>query len=128
MVEPEEAARKKIQRNALQINPTGALINTKYLARHSEVVAVNRNDLNDLIQFDGIELGLLSCGQFFMAGGGWLFIEKYLSDDFKWDALSGFCLSAIIFGIIFVVAGFTMRSVKRSKITRIFSETTEIKP
>lgn len=51
MVEPEEAARKKIQRNALQINPTGALINTKYLARHSEVVAVNRNDLNDLIQF-----------------------------------------------------------------------------
>jgi hypothetical protein len=127
VADPEEIARKKLQRNALQINPTGAMVNTTYLTRNSEYVAVNRNDLNDLMQFDGVELGLLSCGQFFMAGGGWLFVEKYLSDEFKWDALTGFCLSAIIFGIIFAIAGFKMRSIKRNKITRIFSETTEIK-
>lgn len=118
----EEIIREEKQRNALEVY--GARIDTTYLARKSEVVGVNRNDLSDLIQFDGVELGLCTTGQFFLAGGLWLFIEKWLGEDFKWDALTGFCLASAIFGAILWYSGYKIRSLKQKKINRIFEETT----
>ena len=122
MQDSEGAVRQERQRNALEVY--GARIDTTYLVRKSEVVGVNRNDLNDLIQFDGIELGLCTFGQFFLAGGLWLFIEKSLSKDFAWDALTGFCLASAILGGILWSFGFIIRTSKQGKITRIFEETT----
>ena len=118
----EDAVRRKMQRNALEVY--GARIDTTYLVRKSEVVGVTRNDLSDLIQFDGIELLLCTIGQFFLAGGLWLFIENWLSSDFAWDALTVFCLASAVFGGLLWFAGYKIRTLKQKKITIIFEETT----
>lgn len=85
---------------------------------------MNRNDLSDLLAFDGLEFGLTTLGQFFLAGGLWLFVENILSPEFEWSALTGFSLASAIFGAILWVAGFHVRSIKQTKINRIFEETT----
>lgn len=120
MEDNEEEVRKTKQRNALEVY--GARIDTTYLTRKSEVIAVNRNDLSEIMQFDGTEFYLCAVGQFFLAGGTWIFIDRYFSDKFIWNAFSGFCLASAIFGAFLWLAGYQIRSIKQKKISRIFEE------
>lgn len=124
----EENARRKAQRRALQVHPHGALIRTEYQSRTNKVVPVNESDLRDLLSLDAVELGLMVVGQFMLAGGGWLFVEKYLdADRFQWSALTAFCAAAMLFGGCLVVAGLALRLMKRRRIRRIFDETETLK-
>ena len=125
-VEPETKARRAAQQRALQIAP-GARIETEYQSRKSTVVPVNENDLRDLLQLDLVEAGLIIVGQFFIAGGAWLFVEKWLDPTFQWNALTGFCIASATFGLVMLLSGLAIRNMKRARIKRIFSETDPLK-
>ena len=102
------------------------MIATQYHSRTSKVVPVNESDLRDLLSFDGVELGLMTFGQFFLSGGLWLFLDKYNDPKFAWTGVTGFCAAAFAFGFIMVVAAIGVRCIKRDKIKRIFNETTPV--
>lgn len=77
-------------------------------------------DLNEMLSFDGLELLLMTVGQFFASGALWLFLDKYMDAEFAWTGLTGFCAASFVFGIVMIVAAFIMRSVKRDKVKRLF--------
>lgn len=127
MPTPEDDARKRAQRQALQVHGGGALINTKYQSRTTTVVAVNENDLRDLLSLDETELAFMAIGQFMLAGAVWILAERFWgSGTAFWTPLTGFCAAATLFGIIMIVGALRLRWLKRAKIRKIFDETTEV--
>lgn len=122
MTDHEAKQREARQRRALALKG-GALIESHYVNRTSKVVGVTEADLQDLLSIDAVELGLLGVGQFMASGALWLFLDKYMDADFTWNALTGFCAASFLFGTILIAAGYAMRSMKRSRIRRIFKET-----
>jgi hypothetical protein len=108
--------------------PTGATVETTYLSRRQEVVGVNKNDLEDLVDFDASEISFGGVGMFFVSGSAWLFVEKYLEnkDLFLLSPLFWVCLMAVAVGGFLLYQAFRMHRKKRSRIQRIFSETKDI--
>nr|WP_295889404.1 phage holin family protein [uncultured Devosia sp.] len=124
----QEGARKLEQQRALDIHkPAGALINHSYLERQQEVVAVNRNDLEDIISFDRMESSLAGLGLFLLSGALWLGIDK-LADSSKPEVtpVVVFCACSVVFGALLVGIGYFMGRKKRNRISRIFQETKPI--
>lgn len=90
---------------------------------------MNRHDLEDLMTFDGLELGFGAIGAFLLSGGAWLGVEKWLDQtEFHWTPLLVACALSAAFGAIFVGAATIMRWKKRGRIKRIFEETSPPKP
>lgn len=103
---------------------SGAVVTTSYLERRQEYVAVNRNDLEDLKAFDGMEATLFSFGSFFASGSAWLGVDKYFTDARMFaNPLLLVCLISFVFGVVLCFAGLTMRLRKKRRIDRIFAET-----
>lgn len=123
MADAEADQRRQRQRRALQVQAGGARIETHYQHRTTKVVGVNETDLRDLLTIDGVELGLISFGQFMFSGALWLLLDKMSEEAFAWGALTGFCAASILFGLALIVAGWSMRHMKRRKINSIFNET-----
>lgn len=121
MVDHEANQRTARQRRALQVHG-GAKLVTEYQHRRTKAVAVNEQDLRELLNVDGVELALTGVGQFMASGSLWLFLDRYFSSDFSWTALTGFCASAFVFGVVLVGCGLCMRLMKRRRIKRIFEE------
>ena len=121
MTEAERLADEK--NRALQPYVSGAVVQTEYLQRRQEYVAVNRHDLDDLKTFDALEMWLFTTGMFFMSGATWLGIDKFYDTAHSGRAalLIACCLS-VAFGAVLCVVGFVMRRKKRQRIDRIFSE------
>ncbi|PHS02811.1 MAG: hypothetical protein COA78_20435 [Blastopirellula sp.] len=85
---------------------------------------MNRNDLEDIIEFDLMQAFFSSIGIFFMAGSFWLGIEKVLEQDaFFWTPIIIICVLSFIVGVVFAFVGFRMRNRKIHRINRIFKET-----
>lgn len=102
----------------------GATITSNYLVREQEVVGVNKSDLEDLLEFDTMATGLGAFGVFLMSGALWLGLEKlFESDSFKITPLLAFCIASVLFGAVSSFVGMRMRNKKRSRIQRIFDET-----
>lgn len=118
----EEAIRRDKQRRYLQVD--GARIDPTYHSRKTDIVPVNRSDLTELLQFDGLELNLIGLGQFCLAGGFWIFVERFFAVNFVFDGVAGICLMSSVFGVIFLGIGHRIRSIKQGKIEQIFKEST----
>ena len=103
----------------------GATVSTTYLERKQEFVAVNKTDLEDIIEFDNASLGFSGFGMFLVSGSGWLAVEKLLEqkDSVVMAPLLWVCIIAIFVGLFLLYWGYRMHGRKRNKITRIFSET-----
>jgi hypothetical protein len=92
--------------------------------RKQEIVGVNRNDLDDIKEFDGMQALFANLGMFLLAGSTWLGLEKVLEQEvFHWTPLLAVCATASAVGIFFFAVGWRMRSKKIARIDRIFSET-----
>ncbi|MGJ8529800.1 hypothetical protein [Maritalea sp.] len=125
MSKHEDEQRKRVQQNALDIHHgSGSLIIHQHLDRQQEVVAVTRDDLEDVLSFDSVGALFGALGTFLLSGAGWLLVEKYFGDgDFIIDGLVGFCLAAAIFGVVSLFAGLLFFFKKRGRIKRIFAQT-----
>src|SRR3712207_1630200 len=104
-----EETREQIEearRRALKPYVSGAVVDTQYLQRRQEYVAVNRNDLEDLRTFDGLEMALFTIGMFFVSGATWLGIDKYydMGHSGRTPLLFVCCLS-VAFGMVMCAAG-----------------------
>lgn len=85
---------------------------------------MTRDDLEDILGFDGISALFGSFGVFLLSGASWLIVENWLdADGFKLDALMGFCLSASFFGVLCLLTGIFFHSRKRGRIKKIFDQT-----
>ena len=105
----------------------GATISTTYLRRKQTVLPVNKNDLEDILDFDGMEIIFCGLGVFLLSGAIWLGIEKVSEQEsFEWTVLLVVCAASIITGVIFLSAGGWAHYKKRRRIKRIFEETEEI--
>ncbi len=90
---------------------------------------MDRNDLEDILGFDGLEIFFSGTGLFLLSGALWLGIEKILEQEaFSLTILLVVCAASIILGAVFFVVGMLMRKKKRSRIQRIFDETEEENP
>ena len=111
-------------------NASGATINSQYLERTQEIVAVNRSDLEDLLAYDTDSIAFFGFGSFLMSGSVWLLAEQVFGDNgvlvdgkLQMNALTWVCVGALAFGAIMMVFGLRQHSRKRNKINRIFHET-----
>ena len=105
----------------------GATMSTTYLRRKQTVLPVNKNDLEDILDFDGMEIIFCGLGVFLLSGAIWLGIEKVSEQEsFEWTVLLVVCAASIITGVIFLSAGGWAHYKKRRRIKRIFEETEEI--
>lgn len=85
---------------------------------------MTRDDLEDILGFDGISAFFSGIGLFALSGAVWLLVENTLDEDgFAFDPLMAFCLAAVIFGFVFLGAGIFFHSKKRGRIKRIFDQT-----
>ena len=106
---------------------SGAQIKQEYLVRTQRAVAVNETDLSELLTFDAVHQGLLGAGLFLLSGGAWLGAEKLLEQNtFELTPIIAFCFFSVIAGIGFTVAGIVLWLLRRSKIRKIFSETSDV--
>ncbi|WP_298919992.1 hypothetical protein [uncultured Roseobacter sp.] len=60
------------------VNATGEANKNTLLTRHQELIGVNRHDLEDLLKFDTLAVGLGAFGMFLLSGAVWLGVEKFL--------------------------------------------------
>lgn len=110
-----------------QHQSTGATMSPTYLQREMVVVGVNRNDLEDLLEFNGLEALLSGFGLFLLSGALWLGVERVFSQEKPFDdTLFVVCMISCLFGFFLLVLGVRMRLRKQSRINRIFSETTPL--
>lgn len=123
MVDHEEAVRQSKQSGALDVYGTGARVNATYIDRTIEFIPVSRNDLNEFMRFDQLEFVVCSIGQFLLAGGLWIFIEKFLGPNFSWNTLTVLCFAATVVGMGLWFVGLKIREMKRGKIDLIFEKT-----
>lgn len=121
MTEPKIGVRRSPYRDK------GAQIQHRYLDRNQEFVAVNKNDLEDILGFDGMAAFFSSVGMFFLAGATWLLVDKITQmSDFQVTVAVAFCFPSIAFGLVNLGAGVFLHLKKRGRIQRIFDETIEI--
>lgn len=122
---PDELARKAKQARALDLaRPSGAMIKHNHLDRQQEVVGVTRDDLEDILGFDGVAASFGGLGMFLLSGSIWLIVENTLdADGFSMNSLMSFCISCGGFGVACLSAGLYFHSKKRGRIQRIFSQT-----
>lgn len=128
MTSAEDARREKEQQRALDVHrPVGALIVHRHLDRSQEVIGVTRDDLEDVLGFDGIAASFGGLGMFLLSGSIWLIAENALDQDgFQMDSLMSFCVACSIFGGACLLAGLFFHSRKRGRIRRIFDQTKPI--
>jgi hypothetical protein len=121
----DELARKAEQARSLDIaRPSGAMIKHNHLDRQQEVVGVTRDDLEDILGFDGVAAFFGGLGVFLLSGAIWLIAENtFDADGFSIDTLMAFCISCGIFGAASLGAGLFFHAKKRGRIQRIFSQT-----
>ena len=124
-MDQEASKRKKEQDRALDVHRgVGAMIRHNHLDRQQEVAGVTRDDLEDLLGFDGIAAGFGALGMFLLSGAVWLIVENALdADGFAMNSLMGFCLASVIFGAASLFAGGFFHIKKRGRIKRIFAQT-----
>jgi hypothetical protein len=103
----------------------GATIERTYLTRQKESVAVDKDELDDLLSLDLISTFFMNAGSFFIAGSAWLGIEKYLDriPNQPLPPVYWFCVAAFILGLFLIGAGFFHFRLRRGKLKRIFSQT-----
>jgi hypothetical protein len=107
--------------------PTGALLTSEYLERKQELVAVNRNDLEDILGFDGMSAFFGGLGMFLLSGSSWMLVDKITAQDtFKLTTAIGICAVCLVAGVAFMGAGLKLHSMKRGRIKRIFDETKKL--
>lgn len=125
---PDELARKAEQARALDTaSPSGAMIKHSHLDRQQEVVGVTRDDLEDILGFDGVAAFFGGFGVFLLSGPIWLIAENtFDADGFSMNALMAFCISCGIFGVVSLGAGGFFHAKKRGRIQRIFNQTKPI--
>jgi hypothetical protein len=76
--------------------------------RKQEIVGVNRNDLDDIKEFDGMQALFANLGMFLLAGSTWLGLEKVLEQEvFHWTPLLAVCATASAVGIFFFAVSLT---------------------
>lgn len=128
MTENEEEKLSAERARALDVfRPSGAVITSQYLERRQELVAVNRNDLEDILGFDGLAAIFGGLGMFLLSGAGWLLVDKLLEQpEFSVTTAIGICAVISFSGVVFLGAGAWIHTKKRSRIDRIFKETTPI--
>jgi hypothetical protein len=108
---------------------TGARVENTYLVRKQEIVGVNKHDLEDLKDIDGIQSFFSNIGMFFLAGAFWVGVENAFDEEgFLWTPLMIGCTLCVAFGLVFVLVGWHMRRRKIGKITRIFGEVEQYEP
>lgn len=120
-----EKARKTQQSRALDISrPSGATIHHNHLDRQQEVVGVTRDDLEDILGFDGVAAFFGGLGVFLLSGSVWLIAENWLSSEgFVFNELMSFCMASALFGAVSLLTGLFFHSKKRGRIQRIFNQT-----
>lgn len=125
MDDAADDTRKLEQSRALDVNrPSGAMILHSHLDRQQEVVGVTRDDLEDILSFDGVAACFAAFGMFLLSGAVWLIAENTLDNNgFAFDPLMAFCIPSVAFGMACLGAGVFFHLKKRSRITRIFSQT-----
>ncbi len=85
---------------------------------------MTRDDLEDILGFDGVAAFFGGFGLFMLSGAVWLIVENTLDKDgFSLDPLMSFCAAAVIFGVTFLATGAYFHSKKRGRIKRIFDQT-----
>jgi len=105
----------------------GARIKHNYLERQQEIIAVNRNDLEDILSFDGMQSLLSGFGLFLLSGALWLGLDKILSEpSLAFTPELAICGCCVLFGVVFLSFGLYMGAKKRGRITRIYRETKAI--
>lgn len=88
---------------------------------------MTRDDLEDILGFDGVAAFFGGLGVFLLSGSAWLLVENALdADGFSMDALSSFCVASAIFGLACLAAGAFFHWKKRGRIKRIFDQTKPI--
>lgn len=88
---------------------------------------MNRDELEELLSFDMASMIFFNLGQFCLAGGLWLGIEKYLdSSGNPLPPLFWFCVAATILGLGLLAVGLFLFVMRRQKIKRIFAQTTVV--
>lgn len=125
MNDPEGEQLEGQRRRAIDTRPTGgSLILHSHLNRQQEVVAVTRDDLEDILGFDGMSAFFGAFGMFLLSGAGWILVERILSPSgFEMTALNAVCAASVVFGLISLATAFFFHSRKRGRINRIFSQT-----
>lgn len=125
-MEPSEAEKLEQQRKrALDVfKPSGAVITARYLERRQEIVGVNRNDLEDILGFDGMAAVFGGLGMFLLSGAGWLLVDRLTQADAVAFTAPIAVLAVTSFtGLVFLAAGIYVHQKKRGRIDRIFKET-----
>ena len=108
------------------INQTGATVSTRYLERVQEVVAVNRNDLEDLLDYDTSALSFGGVGLSLISGAAFILLEQLFSQpEPALNTLMKFCVGLLLIGAFLLWQGKKMHDKKRNRIDRIFRETRE---
>lgn len=122
---PDETPVDRARALALDIyKSSGAMIQHTHLDRQQEVVGVTRDDLEDILGFDGVAAFFSGVGIFLLSGSAWLIVENSLdADGFQISALMSFCIACSFFGLICMGAGLFFHSKKRGRIHRIFEQT-----
>lgn len=125
MEENESEKLEQERKRALDVyKPSGAVITSQYLERRQEIIGVNRNDLEDILGFDGMAAAFGSLGMFFVSGAGWLLVDKLLDQTvFAITAPIAICGVMCLAGMAFLLAALYVHSKKRGRINRIFKET-----
>lgn len=128
MTDHGEEARKREQNRSLDVHkPIGALITSEYLERRQEIVGVNRNDLEDILEFDALAAGFGGIGLFLLSGATWLLVDKVtMQETFVMTTTIGVCVASIVAGTGFFIGAWIMHHRKRGRIRRIFNETRRI--
>lgn len=110
-----------------QAKETIGLMHQAHISRKQEIIGVTKDDLDDILGFDGIASLFGGLGVFLFSGASWLIVENWLyADGFKLDALMGFCLSASFFGCLCLLAGLFFHNRKRGRIKKIFNQTKQL--
>lgn len=111
------------------INQTGATLQNHYYERIQDVLPVNRNDLEDLLDFDATAVKFGAFGMFWVSGAFWILIEQFLTQkEFAMTTLTWFCGLCIVIGVFLAYQGREMHKKKRNRIERIFRETKPYNP
>lgn len=85
---------------------------------------MTRDDLEDILSFDGVAAVCGGIGIFLLSGAGWLIVESAFGDDgFTLNSLMSFCIAAAGFGALSLVGGLYFNHQKRGRIKRIFNQT-----
>jgi hypothetical protein len=113
------------RKRALDVyKPSGAVITSQYLERRQEIVGVNKNDLEDILGFDGMAALFGSLGMFLLSGASWLMVDKILDQNvFQITPPIAICAVISFAGLVFLGAGAYVHRKKRGRIDRIFNET-----